>query len=193
MQGYERDLPPGRRLGIYSGTPAPPGSQSDTTTDWTQFVSHSPTIINPKKAALRLASLRSDFVRAGVEPLIGAKLGINETGGHSEVVQFRSNDAGKKALGMLGLEQYAPCPQKCDFKTTAVTVPNISGAKGYRRSGHAVDSGKPFTSSIVLFSDGPFVYVVAVGGNSKQVDEQRLFDGAKKLHERTKGHPAAST
>jgi hypothetical protein len=132
MRGYNRNVPPGRHLGIYSRQPAPPGSQADTTSTWQQVVSHSPTIINPKAAKRRLASLKSEFVGAAVVPLLGAKLDVSETGGASEVAQFRSSDAAKKAVGLLGLEQYAPCSEKCDFRTSVLPVPSVSGAKGYK-------------------------------------------------------------
>jgi hypothetical protein len=144
-------------------------------------------VVNPKTAAVRLAPLKSVFVRAAGERLSGPR----GNGGFSGVAQFRTPPDANRALSKLYLEGFAPCPHRCDVVAKPLAVTGIPGAKGYTRTGTATGGIGKFAFRVVLFPDGPFVYALAVGGTPTQPPASAIVAGAQKLHAKVKGRPPA--
>jgi hypothetical protein len=107
----------------------------------------------------------------------------------SMVVQFTSAKAAQAFLSRLYPESFAPCPEKCQVVKTEFEVAGIKDAKGAELSltvGPPIDRFRAFR---VEFTDGPFLYGLAVYGSLGTLSEDQIVSAARSLYGRVKGRP----
>ena len=117
----------------------------------------------------------------------------------SSTIQLESEEGAVSALEWLHADSLKPCPETCAVQISEFDVGGIPDARGVRRSQSAEDieavgreNDRPFDSYEVLFTDGPFVYIVDVHGPPGSVTEEQALEIASDFHGRVEGTPPAS-
>jgi hypothetical protein len=148
--------------------------------------------IEPPAIAAKLSEW--GFVRGHLERFLGG-------GTHAQafVIEFRSPAEARTALDFMYKQLFQPCPGEPQCATKfPVSVPDIPTAKGQVVTPFRDQNfGKPFTDYKVLFSVGPLVYGIDVGGDGDFYDPGTVSKDTavavfKDVFERVKGlSPAA--
>ena len=140
----------------------------------------------PAQAAAWRAYLRRDGFKVMLVENLRPTSG-SDRAALSWVTQFRSAAAAKAEVGvtawLAAASHSKPGMTYADFK-----VDKIPGARGFH------DTRPGFVGDNIVFSDGPFVYLVGNGWDAQAKNppaRARLLAAAMSLYKRVRGHPPA--
>lgn len=105
-------------------------------------------------------------------------------------MKFKSDSAAGKARDLVHDEyRKQPCYGVCSQKTSEMTVDGIPGARGEASEpdpARPPDTGPGFEAYAVEFTAGPYLYIVAGGGEPGVDMKTAVLDAARKLYARVK-------
>jgi hypothetical protein len=154
-----------------------------------------------------LADYKEFLTEAGFIRGIGGTRFLPEDGNEHEpddphvrvgVLQFESEEGARDAVDWYHEELRQPCPGHCAATISEFEVDGISDAKGVRavvtakRLEQTGEEGEPHDAYDILFSDGPFAYLVTTFGPIGEATTEATTEAiAKRIYNRVKGAPPA--
>jgi hypothetical protein len=151
-----------------------------------KLVNSARAILTPAQAAAWKANLRRDGFKASLQENLKPATG-SDRAALSSVTQFRSAAAARAEVGVTA-RLSATVHRKPGWTYASFKVDTIPGARGFH------DTRPGFSGDNIVFSDGPFVYLVGNGwvpGATNPPARARLLAAAMKLYKRVRSHPAA--
>jgi hypothetical protein len=183
------------------GSKADPVETRQTTVDFEEFIG----VLSERAVDPDADELRNVFTEAGFEAAIIDARFYGETHSpdsphvFSSAIQLESEQGAESALEWLAADSMKPCPTTCAVRISQFDVDGIPDARGVHRSQSAEDieavgtpEDVPFDSYEILFTDGPFVYSIALSGPPGFGTEAKVTDIAGALYERVEGAPLPS-
>lgn len=114
------------------------------------------------------------------------------------VLQFKSEEGARDAVEWYHEDRLQPCPGKCAVTISEFEVDGIADAKGVRavvtakRLEQTGEEGEPRDAYDILFSDGPFAYLVVTFGPIGEATTEATTEAiANRIYDRVKGAPPA--
>ena len=110
------------------------------------------------------------------------------------VLQLGSEDAARETMDALYAFEQKRCVEACNVRVSEFDLDGIDGGRGIEKVVGAPIAGQespPFDRYVMLFADGPFLYLVERAAPPGSIERDEAIDAAATLHERVEGAPPA--